>query len=91
MNTPYKASQHLATLRSVGKGVRLSTPNAFGDSPNNANWAAFDVPSASLRAFEDACKELNLYTGWFGEADYVHSGVSCMVVAKYVRDKIFRS
>jgi len=84
MNTPYKRELHLAAIKATG--AKLSQPNAFGDSPNNAHWAAFDVPGESRMAFHEVCEKFGLYTSWFGEANYAHSGEACMVIAKYERE-----
>ena len=86
MNTPYKAALHLAALEATG--AKLTTPNAFGDSPNNANFAAFDMYGHTSTEFRRVCKEFGLYTAWYGVAGYAPDPGSTMVVAKYVRETL---
>lgn len=84
MNTPYSAALHLAALKATG--ARLTTPNAFGDSPNNAHWAAFDMYGKTRIEFERVCREFGLYFAWYGPAGYPPDEGATMVVAKYVRE-----
>ena len=84
MNTPYKTDIHLAALKATG--AKITTPNAFGDPPNNAHWAAFDMYGKTHTEFERVCRELGLYCGWYGAAGYPPDEGCTMVVAKYVRD-----
>lgn len=84
MNTPYKADLHLAALKATG--AKLTTPNAFGDSPNNAHWASFDMYGLTRAKFKEVCKSFGLYCGWYGVAGYPPDVGCTMVVAKYVRD-----
>jgi hypothetical protein len=86
MNTPYKAELHKAALLASGKGVKVSPPDAWGNSPSNQHYAAFDVPREAKAEFKATCDRLGLYCGWYGEAGYAHSGVSCLVVARFVKD-----
>lgn len=85
MNIPYSNKAHLAIFKRRIQGIKVSPPNAFGDSPNNAHYVAFDVPGDKTTAFLALCVELHLHTGWFGEANYAHSGVHTYVIAKYVK------
>jgi hypothetical protein len=84
MNTPYNAKLHLAKLKATG--AKLTTANSYGDSPNNAHWAAFDMYGHTRTEFERVCKELGLYCSWFGVAGYPPDPGATMVVAKYVRE-----
>lgn len=83
MNSPYEPKLHLAKLKATG--AKLTTPNAFGDSPNNANYVAFDMYGHTRTEFERVCKELNLHCGWYGVAGYPPNEGATLVVAKYVR------
>lgn len=83
-NTPYDAKLHLKAL--LATGAKLTTPNAFGDSPNNAHYASFDVYGATRTEFEKVCKELNLHHSWYGVAGYPPNEGATIVVAKYVKD-----
>ena len=86
MNTPYEAKLHLAVLKATG--AKLTIPNAFGDSPNNAHYAAFDMYGHTLAEFEKVCKELGLHTSWYGAAGYPPDEGFTMVVAKYVKGHV---
>ena len=83
MNTPYKAKSHRAALKATG--ARLTEPNAFGDSPNNKHWAAFDMYGKTSDEFMRVCASLGLYCGWYGVAGYPPDEGCTMVVAKHVR------
>lgn len=83
-NTPYEAHLHLAALEATG--AKGTTPNSFGDSPNNAHWAAFDMYSKTSDEFKKVCASFGLYRGWYGVAGYPPNEGCTMVVAKYVRE-----
>ena len=84
MNTPYDAKLHLKKLKATG--AKITAPNAFKDSPNNVYYAAFDMYGPTRTLFEQACKELNLYFGWYGIAGYPPNEGCTMVVAKYIKE-----
>jgi hypothetical protein len=83
INTPYKAGLHLAALKATG--AKLTQPNAYGDSPNNSNWASFDMFGETRSKFQRVCEEFGLYCSWYGVAGYTPHEGSTMVVAKYER------
>lgn len=84
MNTPYQSKLHLAAIKATG--ARLTPANAFGDSPNNAHYAAFDMYGETRAKFEAVCKQLGLHYGWYGVAGYTPNEGCTMVVAKYVKN-----
>ena len=84
LNTPYEKGIQLAALKATG--AKITTPNAFGDSPNNAHWASFDMYGKTSDKFKQVCAELGLYCGWYGVAGYPPDEGCTMVVAKYVRE-----
>ncbi len=83
-NTPYKAAQHLSAL--IATGAKPSRADAWGNSPTNANYAAFDMYGKTIDDFKKICRELNLAFGWYGPAGYPPNVGATIVVAKYVKE-----
>lgn len=86
MNIPYSGKTHLPIIKRRIPGVAKTIPDAWGNTPNNQHYAAFDVPCDKTGQFIDLCTDLKLHCGYHGIARYGDNPSYTYVIARYVKD-----